>query len=327
VSSGNQKKNVPSGEDRTASSSFVKPVLESSEVIAGLMLWETHLAVAVVQHQGGRAVLTQAGEFEFPADSSDAQRSKLLKKWWRKKKFKTHSVWIGVYPQGGFQKYFSLPVAEDAVRGALALEVEDSLQMSAENIVFDYFLYDRKKKSDPCSGMLFACPRQEILRRKKILQDAGLLVCGVGVPSVEFAKTFRWLSPVAGSKFAEVLLLLTERTATIVILYGESSFYSRVVECSVGGWKANPDYLVQSINDAVVYFQLYLSEIPVGRINVAGLLPRSYDIIELLLRETGLMVQQWNPLAGTNALSCSPSLAGAVPDLAVGALGLAIRRD
>lgn len=312
---------------QTAHSEWIRPLVGSGETIAGLVLWEEQVVVAVLDHRRGSTVLKQAGQFVFPKNATDAERSKLLKKWWKSSYFCTRSVWAGFHTSSDIQKYFSLPVDESGLREALTLEAEESLQVESPNALMDYFLFEKEDKDDPCTGMMFATPRWSILRYKKILEDAGLLVCGIGVPSVEMARAFRWLGTPVSSQFADCVVFLTQSSANVVIIYGEGALYSRTVESSSGGWGDNLEYLVQSLNDAFMYFQLYLSSIPVGRIQVTGHFPENVDMTGFLLMETGLVVRQWDPLADKEKLYCPPKLAAAAPDLLAGCLGLALRRD
>jgi Tfp pilus assembly PilM family ATPase len=312
---------------QTADSDWVRSLVGSNEVIAGLVLWEEQAVAAVLEHHKGSTVLKQAGQVVFPKNATDAERSRILKKWWRSSRFCTRSVWAGFHTSSDIQKYFSLPVDESGLRDALMLEAEESLQVESPNALMDYYLFEKEKKDDPSTGMMFATPRWSVMRYKKILDDAGLLVCGIGVPNVEIARTFRWLGMPVSPQFADCVLFLTETSANIVIVCGNSSLYSRTVESASGGWETNLDYLVQALNDAFMYFQLYLSTFPVGRIQLTGHFPEHIDLTGFLLMETGLVVRQWDPLAETGKLYCSPKLAASAPDLLAGCLGLALRRD
>lgn len=311
----------------TESSAWVHAVSKSHEAIAGLVLWEDRAVVSILGHRKGSTFLRQAGQLVFSKNATDAERSKMLKKWWKSSRFCTRSVWAGFYTSADIQKYFSLPVAEDGLRAALTLEAEESLQVESPNALMDFFVFEKKKPDDPFTGMMFASPRWSILRFKKILDDAGLLVCGVGAPSAELARTFRWLGPTVSPQFADCVVVLTETSANIVIIYGNSSFYSRMIESASGGWADSMEYLVQSLNDAFMYFQLYLANIPVGRIQLTGHFTENVDMTGFLLRETGLVVRQWDPLSEGGRLYCSPKLMSSSPDLLVSSLGLALRRD
>lgn len=308
---------------------FVRPLLESREQIAGMVIWEDRVVVSVVKcDASGQVILQSTAELEFPESASDAQCSSLLRKWWKQCKFGTRSVWVGVDSGHIAQKYFSLPVPEEGLDDALFILAEEVLHDTSAQTVFDYILFDKNKPTDPSAGMMYACSEQILLRYKRILENAGLLVCGFCVPSVELARTFRFFGPPVSSKFAECVLLLTKTTAEIVILFGESSLYSRRIETISGDWGENLDYLIQSVNDAFMYFQLYLSsDTPVGRIHLAGVMPDSQDMAEFFLRESGLVVQRWVPTDQKGPLVVSSSCKGAIPGLAVSSLGLAMRRD
>ena len=313
--------------EASVSSEYLQPMMDSSEPIVGLMLWPNRAVASVMEVHKGKAVLKQAGELLFPEDSEDAQRSKLLKKWWKSQHFGTRSVWVGLGSSDTVQKYFSHEVSEDELHDVLGQEAEEAVRESAEETSLDYYLFDKKTTREPFKGMLSACPRWGLVETKKLLQGAGLLLCGFGVPAVELAKTFRWLGPTMSEKFADCVLLLTESSATIMLLFGENSFYSRRIEHGSDGWEDQMDYMAQSLNDVFMYFQLYLSDIPVGRLHLAGVMPKKIDMTEFLLMETGLAVDHWDPLKQADRLVCSSRVKGAVPDLLVSSLGLALRRD
>ncbi|MDH3346142.1 MAG: hypothetical protein OEL75_03060, partial [Kiritimatiellaceae bacterium] len=264
-------------------SEFIAALKNSNEPIAGMVVWEDRVVVSILEYRAGKAVLRSTGELVLPEDSSDLEQSKLIKKWWRKNRFKTRSVWVAVATHDTVQKYFTHSVSSDDLEAAIAADAADTLQEDPSGALYDYYLFDKKADRDPHKGMLFACPEWVLSQYKKKLQDAGLLVCGFGVLAAELAKTFRWLGPPSMDKFADCVLYLTESAATVVILFGENSFYSRRVETLSAGWETHMDYLVQSLNDAFMYFQLYLSEVPVGRLYLTGVMPSGVDMTSFLL--------------------------------------------
>lgn len=297
------------------------------ESIAGIDLWEDGATACFLKWNRGKLQITHAGHIEFPEGIGDVEKATMLKGFWKNLKMPTRSVWVNVHNPSLLQKYVRYDMPVDELESTLRRDAEESMPGAVGNVVMDWNIKERFGGGG--EGLLFALPIWEQEHLLSILRRAGLLVCGMSVAACDIARLVaiaRTRGSGAGS--AECVCSMSRTGADIVIIYGDGAVYSRTVYSRAGGWEKNLSYLFECMNDAVNYFNSWISRDPVATILLCGQVPEVEDLGGAMLRETGLLAEVWNPVADSDIfeLTGAAKRSGVLGRNLVGSLGVAMER-
>jgi hypothetical protein len=299
------------------------------EAIAGLELGSNQISAVCLQWRNNRIEVQAAGKIQLDQADDPSAAVPSLKKLWKNSRLPTRSVWAHMHSRLMIQKFFALKLSEEQLRQALRLEAEELLQIDQNDIVMDYHLNDERGPHGELCGMMYALPRWELLEYLNALKNAHLLVCGISVGPCDLTNLYQELNSASDESFATGLINLSENSADIVLLYGKNSLYSRTVFSRAGIWDANMGYLVECLNDAVLYFGQWISLKPVDKVLLCGRIPKTDDPCGFLLQETGLPVYVYDPLDEDSHL-CWPNVRLSEeiePIELIGAIAVALRRE
>lgn len=306
------------------------------ESVAGVDISDGGVAVAyVVPGRDGSLEVTHAGYAEIPGSAKDADISGIVRGLWRSTGMPTSTVASSLNSGSLLLQYFHYrDLSEDETRSALRLEAEESLQVPAKDLLFDWHVMAQREAKGPrtaaSEGVLVAAPRVAVNQHLAVLSGAGLYPVILDVGALAVCNL--WLHLSAGRAPDDVVFAvnLTRQSAHLVILAADGRAYPRTIVCGSGDWDTSIDHLVDNITGQEEYSESKLGMPPVRRILLTGSIPGGGAFLEKLGRRLAHPVEGWTPLAEERvSVSRRARQLKTDPDLArrmTVSLGLAMRR-
>ncbi|MFH1622015.1 MAG: pilus assembly protein PilM, partial [Candidatus Omnitrophota bacterium] len=169
----------------------------NAEPIIGLDIDKNHVRLAsAFINSDGKVVVDKLGSLEYDSGASQEEVASSLKRLWRDKHIKTHTVQSCLRSQSIITKYFKLPtVLREEVDSALRLEAEQVFQKPPEEIFIDWHLYSsnnqlNKEKHNSSEGFFVAALAKDINKHLSILQKADLYPVIVDVGCMAISNLF-----------------------------------------------------------------------------------------------------------------------------------------
>ncbi len=305
------------------------------ETVAGVDISDGGVAVAcVVPRRGGGLDVTHAGYAEIPGGTQETDIAGIVRSVWRHAAMPTYTVASCLNTGSLLLQYFHYQdLSEDETRSALRLEAEESLQVPAKDLLFDWHALARKEasagKTTAREGVLVAAPRAAVDQHRGVLASAGLYPVVLDVGALAVCNL--WLHLSGGRQPDDVVFAvnLTRQSAHLVILAADGRVYPRTIVCGSGDWSTSIDYLVDNITGQEDYAETKLGMPPVRRILLTGSIPGGGAFIDRVQALVAHPVEGWTPMAGEQvSVARRASRLKTNPDLArrmTVSLGLALR--
>lgn len=305
------------------------------ETVAGVDISDGGVAVAcVVPRRGGGLNVTHAGYAEIPGDAKDADVAATVRAVWKQAAIPTYTVASGLNTGSLLLQYFHYRnLSEDETRSALRLEAEESLQVPAKDLLFDWHgvtsAAAAADRTPAREGVLVAAPRAAVDQHRAILASAGLFPVVLDVGALAVCNLWLHLD---GARLRDEVVFavnLTRQSAHLVILASDGRVYPRTIVCGSGDWGTSIDYLVDNITGQEDYAETKLGLPPVRRILMTGSIPGGGAFLEKIQSRVAHPVEGWTPMAGEQvSVSRRASRLKTDPDFArrmTVSLGLALR--
>ena len=274
------------------------------ETVAGVDISDGGIAVAcVAPRRGGGLGVSHAGYAEIPGDAKDADVAAIVRAVWKQAAIPTYTVASCLNTGSLLLQYFHYQnLSEDEMRSALRLEAEESLQVPAKDLLFDWHCVRAggaaSDRAPAREGVLVAAPRAAVDQHRSILASAGLYPVVLDVGALAVCNL--WLQ-LDGARLRDEVVFavnLTRQSAHLVILASAGRVYPRTIVCGSGDWSTSIDYLVDNITGQEDYAETKLGLPPVRRILMTGSIPGGSAFIEKVRSRVAHPVEGWTPMAG-----------------------------
>lgn len=307
------------------------------ESVAGVDISDGGVAVAyVVPRRDGGLDVTHAGYAEIPGAAKDADIADVVRGLWRSSGMPTCTVASSLNSGSLLLQYFHYKdLTAEETRSALRLEAEESLQIPAKDILFDWHVMAQRgetkgARTSASEGVLVAAPRAAVDQHLAVLSGAGLYPVILDVGALAVCNLWLHLSDGRAPDDVVFAVNLTRQSAHLVILAADGRAYPRTIVCGSGDWDTSIDHLVDNITGQEEYSESKLGMPPVRRILLTGSIPGGGAFQEKLGRRLAHPVEGWTPMAEERVtVSRRARQLKTDPDLArrmTVSLGLAMRR-
>lgn len=268
-----------------------------AEDIVGLDINDGRLVAAHFVRSSDKMTQCRIAIGRFDAGSSDRQISTYIRDFWKKEKLPSRLVRTCLYSRAlvvRYYQYTNLNVNELAM--ALALEAEEALQRPANEICIDWSMnrvaYTLDGGQAQLSGTLVAAPRKTVKRHLDMIRAAGLYSVNV---EVSCSASCNLYSSLFGNHAHTPVCLvnMANRTADI-IMCADGNIYPRTLFSADDGWEANTEYLMENIQNALLYYHLRVKYSPVEKVLLLGAVPDPVPFCEKLARKVSLPVEPLN---------------------------------
>ncbi|HPR82280.1 MAG TPA: pilus assembly protein PilM [Pontiellaceae bacterium] len=289
----------------------LKRLFGCEEDVIGLDINYGRVVAAHFSNAGSGFQMDRLAAGEFPVEFTDQQLAKWLRVFWKKEKLPGRTVRTCLHSRSLIVRYFNYKnLTTDELAQTLRLEAEEALQKPANELCFDWHVnpVETARKSVELSGFLAAVPRKTITRHLNLMRAAGLYSIHVEIGCSALYNFYTRLrdetdtSPVC-------LINLADRTADIIML-SNSGIYPRTLFSANDSWDKNLGYLMENIQNALLYYHLKTNQHPMEKIVLIGRIPDKENFSRTLAKNTALPVNILNP--------------GADPRIAVDRLNLSI---
>jgi len=261
-------------------------------------------AASAFLNKEGKVIIDKLGSLEYGPSASDEEIASVIRKLWKAKHLKTHTVQSCLRSQSIIIKYFKYPTAlREEVDSALRLEAEQVFQKPPEEIFIDWHLYSsnnqlNKEKQNFSEGVLVAALAKDINKHLSILEMADLYPVIVDVGCMAITNLFLALNNY--SKDDSVCLVnVDSHFVDVSVIFGNyhispSNMYSQSVS-----WQEKIDYLSNYIIDVLRYHQYKLGNKPVKKIIFTGSACPQIQL-QNIGNTINLPIEFWNPLESSN---------------------------
>jgi Tfp pilus assembly PilM family ATPase len=267
----------------------LKEVKFKGEHAIGLDISRDRIIATCFVRTGQDMVLDQVAVREIEPGSPDKLIARHIRDLWKTRKFSTHTVCSCLHSHSQIVRYFhynNLTPVE--LPHALSLEAEEALQLPPDDVVMDWQLDSGGTDKGDLAGMLVAVPRDQVLRQIMLLREGGVYPASMDVSCSVLSRLCRFLIA-AEDHPATCLISLTERTADIVML-SDGKSYPRTLFSVKDRWEDNQGYLLENIKDALLYYHLKVSPVPIEKILLAGRAPDLPALADGLAKATSMQV-------------------------------------
>ncbi len=206
------------------------------EDVVGLDMGAGLAAAARVKRDGrGRLRLKEVAWTPYNPKGSPDDVAAAIRRMWRKGKLSRFSVVSCLHSRALTLKRFQYPqLGETELESALRLEAEETLQMSQDDMVFDWQtnpapVDDDGQAAPQVTGTLVAVPRSEVDAHMRILKKSALLPVATDVSCFALVNLFRTCMPPEDLDGAFCLARLGTQSADIAVIYDGASVYPRTV--------------------------------------------------------------------------------------------------
>ena len=293
----------------------------------GLTFNGGQVAVAVVSHQGGSAVLERCELLPVDAaDGAEAMRAAV-----RAAGLPRLPVSIALRPEDYQLALVEAPDVPPAeLRAAMRWRLKDAIDFRVEDAVIDVFDLPAKNRSRQ-GRMVYAVAA----RRSAI---AGYSAALAAVPTFDVIDVpelcLRNLASALPEAAAGIALLyLSETAATVVLVRGTTFYLARQMSLSAAqprtargdaGPSLDSAAVVLELQRSLDYYERHFDQPPITRIAIAPGGPQAQVLAAELNRDTGLNV---TVLDLNSVLSCTQPLDPAIQEACVMAVGAALREE
>ncbi|MBC8206072.1 MAG: hypothetical protein ISR84_00050 [Kiritimatiellales bacterium] len=263
------------------------------EDVAGLDFHHDHIVAShfITTPDGPRLNKLAVGQYE--SGMTDREMAAEIRAFWKKEKLPTRTVCTCLHSQALVIRYFNYKnLSMDELPPVLALEAEEALQCDSANIAMDWELNQTSAQPSGLSGTLFAAPQKTITRHLNLIKAAGLYSIRVEASCSALSNLYSFLNKNSQTR-PVCLVSLNEWTADIVMCSNEGA-YPRSVFSADKQWKDNQDYLLENIQNALLYYHLKLKNPPIEQILLIGKISQMNDFQKKLSQQTALTVTRLN---------------------------------
>lgn len=300
--------------------------VHDEEDVAGLDISNGRLIAAHFSRASDGIKLDHLAVSDYEPDLTDRQIASHIRNFWEKEKFSSRLVCTCLRSRSLVVRYFqysNLNLNELAM--ALSLEAEEALQSPASDICMDWstnpVIYNSAGEPEQLSGTLVAAPRKTVKRHLDLIQAAGLYSVNVE-PSCSAAYSLYSFLFKNQQTPPACLVNLGERTADI-IMCTEGGVHPRTLFSADSEWSSNTEYLLENIQNALLYYHLKVKRSAIQKVILVGKIPDIEQLPGKLARKVSLPVEILNPCASFG-ISVNDPASKSGCNLAA-ALGLALR--
>lgn len=267
------------------------------EDIIGLDINDGRLTAAHFIRSADGVILNRLAFGDYEPQLPDHQIATVIREFWKKERFSTRLVCTCLRSRALMVRYFQYAnLSVDELAMALSLEAEEALRLSSDELCIDWHLdpviCDQDGKPENLTGILVAAPRKTVRRHLELIKAAGLYSVNVEVSCSALCNCYSFFTARRQTK-PVCLVNLTDRTADI-IMYTDGGVYPRTLFSSNDGWKSNTEYLLENIQNALLYYHLKIKHNPVEKIFLVGKIPAPDQFPEHLARKVSLPVELFN---------------------------------
>ena len=263
------------------------------EDVIGLDINHGRIVASHFSIHDNQPVLDRLALGEFSPGLSNRQMAASIRSFWKKEKLPTRTVRTCLHSRSLVIRYFQYQnLTVDELAQTLLLEAEEVLQQPAEKLCIDWHLNPFEDVTPnhltKLSGILVAAPRETVTRHLKLIQDAGLYSINVEISCSALYNFYSYFNE--GDDPAPICLInLADQTADIVML-SDSGLYPRTLVSSDNCWKDNTGYLLENIQNALLYYHLKTKQHPIEKIVLVGRIPDHENFHQALAEKTELPV-------------------------------------
>jgi Tfp pilus assembly PilM family ATPase len=298
----------------------------------GLELGDGHIAGAQIAFDAQGGIRLEAAEVHaLPPEAGSEQLTESIRALFHRAHLARCPVHIAFQSPAMVVKHYHYPhLQHDDVPKALAIEAEETLQLSREALYFDWQANEPDAPGDgaPRDGVLVAAPRQEVERYLQMLARADVFPSVVDAGCLAVCNLFLSLRGPPPLESAVCVLALTTRRADIAILSRTRNVFPRSVFSPVASWADNEPYLTECVADTLRFHRLKLHGPAVETIVLTGTVPRRDLLVQQLL-DLAPHVIFWNPVAevGIAHPGLQPLAQKDAGAMLATCIGLALRRN
>ena len=268
---------------------------------------------------------------QYNPEASDRQIARAVRDLWRKEKMPTRTVQTCLRSRSLLIRYFQYEnLNPEELPNALALEAEEALQLPASKISMDWQLSNSMPDSNnqqfkKLSGVLSAAPREKVMKHRKLIKLCGLYTINVHTSCSATSNLYSWLTGMTDLETIPACLINLTKKSADIIMHSKDGNYPRTLFSAGSGWAENIDYLLENIQNILLYYHLKLQQDPVEKIVLAGCLEGLDRLPTSLAEQTGLPVNILN-INEEERITKKP-LPGFKTCNRVTAIGLGLRRE
>jgi Tfp pilus assembly PilM family ATPase len=264
------------------------------EELVGLDINNGQLAAAHFSRTGRGLKFDRLVTSEYDPQISDRQLAAGIRAFWKKEKLPSHIVRTCIYSRSLLVRYFQYSnLNENELAMALSLEAEEALQLPSSEICIDWNLnpvvYHADGNPEQLCGTLVAAPRKAVKRHLDLICAAGLYSVNVEVSCSAAYNLYSYLFE-KQERPPMCLVHIAQRTADI-IMCADDSIYPRTLFSANDCWETNTEYLLENIQNALLYYHLKIRHGAIGKVVLFGRIPASDQFLEKLARKVSLPVE------------------------------------
>jgi Tfp pilus assembly PilM family ATPase len=306
-------------------------LLNFSEDTVGLDINFGRIVAAHFVPGDGAPVLHKLAAIRYDPELSDKKLALTLRRFWKKAKLPSRTVCTCLHSRALAIRPFSYKNLNlDELANALSLEAEEALQKHPGEISLDWHLAptapDESGHRTELAGTLVAAPLKTVQRHLNLIKAAGLYSVSVETSCTALYRLYCFLTRNQAPE-PVCAVNLGERTADILMCSNGNS-YPRTIFSAGDGWEDNADYLVNNIQDALLYYDLKRKHAPVSKILLTGQIADPDALTTRLQEETSLPVEIWDIISEMERSGADPQIRQTAGESysAATALGLGLRR-
>lgn len=293
----------------------------SHEQVIGLDINDGQITAAWF-HSGQ---LKRLASRDYSPEADDRQIARVVREMWHRERMPTRTVQTCLHSQNLLIRYFKYEnISREELPNVLALEAEEALQCPIHQISLDWQLnlnqpVAPKNVTQKLSGTLVAAPKQKVQQHLKLIKAAGLYTVNVHVSYSALINLYTWLMQEQDAE-PVCLINITLNTADIIMHSGRSN-YPRTLFSAGTEWKQNTPYLLENIQNALLYYHLKLKHPPIKQILLTGQLSGLNDFLTSLSDQTSLPVKELDVLSMLpidKAFSCKKQLSNQTTAISLG---------
>ncbi|MFA6172527.1 MAG: pilus assembly protein PilM [Kiritimatiellales bacterium] len=275
-------------------------LLGCEEDVIGLDINYGRVVAAHFSKNGNGLQMDRLAAGEFSPELTDRQVAAWLRAFWKKEKLPSRTVRTCLHSRALMVRYFCYKnLSADELPQTLSLEAEEALQQPADELCFDWHLNPSGTGPDgtvsELSGILAAVPRKTVIRHLNLIRASGLYSVNVEISCSALYNFYTRLREAADMS-PVCLINLADRTADIIML-SSSGTYPRTLFSANDRWEGNLDYLLENIQNALLYYHLKTNQYPIEKIVLIGRIPDKESFPRTLEKNTSLPVSIFDPAA------------------------------
>lgn len=293
----------------------------------GLDIQQGHIIATRFIENGSGPILKQLATSQYDAADDDHQISQHIRDLWKQEKLPVRTVCSCLHSRAMVVRYFHYEnLNKTELSQALELEAEEALQHPAHEISMDWQLNlsSGNNSSKELSGTLIATPKETVLNHLKLIRDAGLYSISVEASCSALANLYSYMTEDEQNE-PVCLINMTERTADIV-LCSSRGYYPRTLFSAQKPWESNQDYLLENIQNSLLYYHIKLKQSPIKKIILTGRTSTLKEFMDKLSEQTSLPVETLDVLQANQLQKKAIQLPPEYTNLSIAtALGLGLK--